>query len=219
MGRKGGAEAFAAKNSVDTVAPLIDPPRAERGKKLIKRAVLVLNKNYIPCYVTNLRHAFSLLFREVAYVLDEDNYTYDIWNWIDIEPVDGEEYISTVSRKIRIPKIIIAETDVEMRFNRPKISRLGIFMRDAFCCQYCGRRFSQKGLTIDHVIPRSRGGKTDWTNVVTACVACNMKKGDRTPDEAGMMLIREPRVPFINILNTRDIDLVFYAEWEPFIPR
>lgn len=166
-----------------------------------------------------MKHAFSLLFRGSAYVLDEDNYTYNIWDWIELEPENGEEYISTVSRKIRLPKIIIAETDIEVRFNRPKISRLGIFIRDAFRCQYCGRRFSQKNLTIDHVVPRSRGGKTDWSNVVTACMSCNIKKGDRTPDEAEMKLIREPRIPFVNVLNVRDIDIIFYSEWDPFILR
>lgn len=180
---------------------------------------MVLNKNYIPCYVTNIRHAFSLLFRESAYVLDEDNFTYDIWEWIELEPSDGEDYISTVSRRIRIPKIIIAETDVGPRFNRPKISRLGVFIRDAFRCQYCGQKFSYKNLTIDHVVPRSRGGKTEWSNVVTACNSCNIKKGDRTPEEARMLLLKEPKIPFVNVLNARDIDLIFYSEWEPFIPR
>lgn len=179
----------------------------------------MLNKNYIPCYVTNLKHAFSLLFREAAYVLDDDSYTYDIWEWLMLEPDNGEEYISTVSRKIRIPRTIIAETDISPRFNRPKVSRLGVFMRDAFRCQYCGNRFPPKNLTIDHVVPRSRGGRTEWSNIVTACMSCNIKKGDRTPEEAGMLLLREPRIPFINVLNARDIELIFYSQWEQFIPR
>ncbi len=150
--------------------------RVQSRKKIIKRAVLVLNKNFIPYYITNLRHTFNLLFRESAKILTEDFETVSIWEWIEIEPKDGEEYISTVSRKIKIPKIIVADTDIDPKISKPKVSRLGIFIRDSFTCQYCGKKFSPKNLTIDHVIPRSRGGKTEWLNVVTSCVSCNLKK-------------------------------------------
>lgn len=179
----------------------------------------MLNRNYIPCYITNLRHAFSLLFRESALVLDNDFKTFTIWEWINIEPKDGDDYISTVSRRIKIPKIVVAKTDVETRINKPKVSRIGVFIRDGFTCQYCGKRFSYKNLTIDHVIPRSRGGKTEWLNVVTSCISCNIKKGDRTPEEAKIELIKEPRLPMITILNIKDIELKFYPEWEPYILR
>jgi len=186
-------------------------------RKIVKRAVLVLNRNYIPCYITNLKHAFSLLFRESAYVVDYDLTTYSIWEWLEMEPDEGEEYISTVSLRIRIPRIILADTSVSPRLSKPKLSRLGVFIRDGFRCQYCGKRLSHRNLTIDHVIPRSRGGKTEWTNVVTSCVSCNTKKGDRTPEEAGMTLLREPRPPLISIMYARDIDLKFYPEWEPYL--
>ncbi len=215
-----------------------------RRKKLIRRAVLALNRNYVPCYITGLKHAFSLLFRESAYVLDSDLNTYTIWEWIEFSDATEEykgngrngdymndggddgvnydvdydnEYIFTVSRKIRVPRIIIVNTDVGPRMNRPKVSRLGIFIRDGFRCQYCGKKLSYKNLTIDHVIPKSKGGKTEWTNVVTSCMPCNSKKGDRTPKAAGMTLIREPRIPSINILYAREIDIKFYPEWEPYI--
>ncbi len=188
-------------------------------KKIVKRAVLVLNRNYIPCYITNLKHAFSLLFRESAQVVDFDLTTYSIWEWLEMEPEDGDEYISTVSRRIKIPRIIVADTTVAPRLSRPKLSRLGVFIRDGFRCQYCGRRISYKNLTIDHVIPRSRGGRTEWTNVVSSCVPCNTKKGDRTPEEAGMRLLREPRPPLISIMHARDIELKFYPEWEPYLLR
>jgi hypothetical protein len=191
--------------------------RIQSRKRIIKRAVLVLNKNFIPYYITNLRHTFSLLFRESAKILTENFETVSIWEWLEIEPKDGEEYISTVSRKIKIPKIIVADTDIDPKISKPKVSRLGIFIRDGFTCQYCGKKFSPKNLTIDHVIPRSRGGRTEWLNVVTSCVSCNLKKGDRTPEEAGLILIREPRQPTINIINAREIDLKFYPQWEPYL--
>jgi hypothetical protein len=191
----------------------------QSGKRIIKRAVLALNKNFIPCYITNLRHTFSLLFRESAKVLTENFETLSIWEWIKLEPEDGEEYISTVSRRIKIPKIIVTDTDIDPKISKPKVSRLGVFIRDGFTCQYCGKKFSPKNLTIDHVIPRSRGGKTEWLNIVTSCISCNLKKGDRTPEEAGLTLIKEPRQPTINIINAREIDLKFYPQWEPYLMR
>jgi len=76
-----------------------------------------------------------------------------------------------------------------------KFSRQNLYVRDRRTCQYCGTPFEHKYLTYDHVIPRSKGGQTEWTNVVTCCLACNLKKGGRTPEEAGMSLIRKPRAP------------------------
>jgi len=82
------------------------------------------------------------------------------------------------------------------RPKRPaKFSRQNIYARDKYKCQYCGQRFSSEELTYDHVIPRSRGGKTEWENIVTCCVDCNRRKGGRTPAEAGMKLIRKPVKP------------------------
>ncbi len=152
-------------------------------------------------------------------MLDSDFSTYTIYEWFEFEPSEDEEYISTVSRKIRIPKIVITRSSVSFHMSKPKVSRLGVFIRDGFRCQYCGMRVSYKNLTVDHVVPKSRGGKTDWMNVVTSCMDCNIKKGDRTPEEANMTLIKEPHIPFISILNARDIDLKFYPEWEQFILR
>jgi 5-methylcytosine-specific restriction endonuclease McrA len=96
------------------------------------------------------------------------------------------------------------------RFRRDKVrvrfSRLNIYTRDAFTCQYCGDRFPYAGLTFEHVLPRSRGGRTCWENIVTACVPCNTRKADRTPAEAGMRLLALPRKPFALPALTSKID-------------
>ena len=184
---------------------------------IINRAVLVINRNFLPCYVTNLKHAFNLLFREVAFVVDENFKLWSVWDWIALEPEEGEEFIGTPKGKIKVPKIIYVETDVGPKLIKPKISRFGVFLRDGFTCQYCGKKVSPKKLTIDHVLPKSKGGKTTWTNVVTACIDCNLKKGDKTPEEVGMKLIRQPKPPRVTIMLSRKLDLKFYPEWEQFI--
>jgi len=78
---------------------------------------------------------------------------------------------------------------------RIKFSRLNIYARDGFICQYCGQRKMTEDLTFDHVVPRSRGGRTSWENIVTCCVGCNRAKADRTPGEAGLRLLARPRKP------------------------
>jgi 5-methylcytosine-specific restriction endonuclease McrA len=109
-----------------------------------------------------------------------------------------EEYdrvIRGVCFSLRLPAVIRLNRFIKRRTPIVKFSRQNLYVRDRGKCQYCGHPFEHKELTYDHVIPRSRGGQTDWTNVVTCCTTCNLKKGGRTPEEAGMLLIRKPRAP------------------------
>lgn len=103
--------------------------------------------------------------------------------------------IKGVSREYPMPAVV----RILRRFKRErqaiKFSRLNIYARDAFTCQYCGERQPTEDLTFDHVLPRARGGRTEWTNIVTCCRACNGSKADRTPAEAGMALLRKPAKP------------------------
>lgn len=103
--------------------------------------------------------------------------------------------IQGVSRTYPMPAVV----RVLRRFKRDRIrikfSRLNIYARDAFVCQYDGKRYATEDLTFDHVTPRSRGGKTEWSNIVTCCRGCNAAKADRTPAQAGMTLLRAPRKP------------------------
>jgi len=109
-----------------------------------------------------------------------------------------EEYtreVHSVSFSIKLPAVVRL-----LRFiKRPKIpvrfSRQNIYIRDDYKCQYCGKRLTPDQLTWDHVLPRARGGKTEWTNIVTCCIKCNRKKGGRIPSEASMVLIKQPSIP------------------------
>ncbi|MGB9630236.1 MAG: HNH endonuclease, partial [Thermodesulfobacteriota bacterium] len=96
---------------------------------------------------------------------------------------------------IRLPAVIRLNRFIKRKTPMVKFSRQNLYIRDGGRCQYCGASYEEKELTYDHVIPRSRGGQTEWTNVVTCCIRCNLKKGGRTPEEAGMFLIRRPRAP------------------------
>jgi 5-methylcytosine-specific restriction endonuclease McrA len=100
---------------------------------------------------------------------------------------------------------------------RVKFSRLNIYTRDKFTCQFCGDRRDSEDLTFDHVVPRSRGGQTTWENIVTACVECNKRKADRTPAEARMHLLRQPRKPaYLPAMTVRMDARLLPAEWKPY---
>jgi 5-methylcytosine-specific restriction endonuclease McrA len=166
--------------------------------------VLVLNKHYMAIRIIGARRAFSLLFRDLAEVvsLEKGSYAnYDFESWCEVsqfrrqfEP-DGHDWVSTVNFHIAVPRIIrllfydrLPRTDV-------KFNRRNIFARDRNHCQYCGKRFPTSELSLDHVVPRSIGGKASWENIVCACARCNVRKGGRTPRQASMHLIKKPVSP------------------------
>ncbi len=144
--------------------------------KKLSRNVLVLNQTYYPISVTTVKKAIILLFLEKA----------------ELIKFDSKVFIRSSSTQFPQPTIIRL---MDYR-NYPKtidLTRRNIHRRDGMRCQYCGK--SNVQLTIDHIIPRSRGGKDEWENLVTACVSCNNKKGNRTPEEAGMKLLSKPKKP------------------------
>ena len=125
--------------------------------------------------------------------------------------------VRTVSFEIRVPKIIRLLVYDRMPRTEVRFNRRNIFARDENRCQYCGKRFTSSELSLDHVLPRSRGGKATWKNIVCACTACNSRKGGRTPVQAGMRLVRpasEPRHnPVIKLAIGRDR----YQTWKTFL--
>jgi 5-methylcytosine-specific restriction endonuclease McrA len=106
-----------------------------------------------------------------------------------------DEYIVAPSITLRTPAVVRLTKGSASRKNKVRFSRVSIFTRDGFRCQYCGERKKTEALNYDHVVPRVRGGKTVWENIVTSCYVCNARKGSRTPDEAGMRLLRKPFKP------------------------
>lgn len=141
--------------------------------------VLVLNFDFTPLNVTSLQRGFILVNKGKAEIVESDP-----------NPI-----ITTYKEYVR-PLIIRLLRYINYRGSGIRVNRQRVFKRDEFQCVYCG---SQKELTIDHVLPRSRGGKNTWTNLVTCCSKCNHKKGNKTPDEANMKLRKKPYEPtFVN---------------------
>ena len=140
--------------------------------------VLLLNITYEPLKIINWKRAITLLLLGKVEVLEEYS-----------------REIRSVSFTIKLPSVVRLLRLVKRPKSPVKFSRQNIYARDKYRCQYCGQKFSSEELTYDHVIPRSRGGKTEWENIVTCCVDCNRRKGGRTPSEAGMKLIKKPEKP------------------------
>jgi 5-methylcytosine-specific restriction endonuclease McrA len=191
-------------------------------------SVLVLNRSFVAVHVTNVRRAVTLLFRELAEVVhvEEGQYgAYSFETWRELSALQAamadpeHDWIRGVGFQLRAPRVIrLTECDrgprQGLRFNRRNV-----FARDGNRCQYCGQGFPMSELSLDHVVPRSQGGLTTWENIVCACVACNVRKGGRTPQEARMNLIREPVKPKRSPLLSLKLGNPKYASWKSFVDR
>jgi 5-methylcytosine-specific restriction endonuclease McrA len=129
-----------------------------------------------------------------------------------------EQYECDVHFNVGMPAVVRIKHQIKRHNKQVKFSRQNVLARDKFACQYCGKRGSAVELTFDHVVPRSRGGRTEWGNIVMACSACNAKKADRTPKEAGMKLRKHPErprwLPTFSIA-LRDVEMV-PPEWRDY---
>jgi len=184
---------------------------------MLDSSVLVLNRVYQPMHVTSVRRAVSLLYQGVARALDEEFRLFDFESWAAVAAAVNEEAIHTPSRAIRVPRVIVLVAHTHLPRQRVRFSRLNVYARDGSTCQYCGRRLPRSELNLDHVVPRSRGGSTQWENVVCSCVACNLRKGGRTPEEAGMHLLRLPARPRWTAVFRQAARRATYREWRPFL--
>lgn len=169
------------------------------GAALLGAAVLVLNGNYEPLNVTRVRRALLLLLRGKAEMIE-----------------DGRGTLHALSVAVPIPSVIRLAAYVHRPVLPRRLTRREVFIRDRGACQYCGH--TTKELTLDHVVPRHRGGKNTWANVVAACVPCNHRKAGRTPQEAGMHLLREPGLPSANPYYPFYRYLEAHQEWRRFVP-
>ncbi len=165
---------------------------------MLEQGVLVLNRNWTAVHVCNVRRALILLVQDMAKVVTEDYQTYDFNSWRQLSAhlaSDGNRFVHTPTFQLMVPEVIMLLGFHKMPPRTVKFNRRNIYLRDNYTCQYCGRRPPREDLTIDHIIPRSRGGRSTWDNVVLACLECNVRKGSRTPEESGMRLIHGPRRP------------------------
>jgi 5-methylcytosine-specific restriction endonuclease McrA len=192
----------------------------------LSASVLVLNRLFMAVHIVNARRAFCLLFREHAEVIHfEEGYfaNYDFSAWREMselradEKKPHEDWIRAVNFEIQVPRVIRLFGYDRLPRRKIRFSRRNLFARDGFKCQYCRREFPPAQLSVDHVVPRSRGGPTAWENVVTCCLNCNVKKGGRTPKEARMKLARPPRKPRRNPQLTMKIGSPKYECWRTFV--
>jgi 5-methylcytosine-specific restriction endonuclease McrA len=151
---------------------------SEAHQRLLQSPVLVLNATYEPVNVTAVRRAIVLVLKGVATAEEEDGV-----------------FVHSARLGLRVPSVIRLTEFRRIPHQVRALSRKNILIRDRYTCQFCGRALPASELTLDHVIPRSRGGHTDWDNLVACCHRCNNLKGDRLPQEAGLTLRRSPR-PF-----------------------
>ena len=168
---------------------------------MVNLPVLVLNQNYEPLNICRARRAIVLLYHGKAEILE-----------------NGSGFIHSANDVFLLPSVIRVAYMIKRPRHERKLTRLEVFNRDQYTCQYCGKEIRQ--LTLDHVIPRYRGGEHTWENVVSACVPCNRHKAGRTPEQAGMRLIHQHSPPRGNIsfyipyhyLQTQN-------EWQKYLPQ
>ena len=156
---------------------------------MLDSQVLVLNRVFQAVQVTSVRKAFSLFYKGHVKAVLPDYTTYEFENWCDIPVQPQDEVVLTPSMAIRVPRVIALKDFDRLPRQDVKFSRHNIYLRDGNRCQYCGHKFSSSELSLDHVIPLSRGGNSSWENVVCACLVLQRAKGNRTPQEASMRLI------------------------------
>lgn len=187
----------------------------------LQKKVLVLNKSWVAVGSISLKRAITLVFstykdgESKAKIVDPVNdFQLFTWNdWSQFIPKDDEDSISSSNFVFRVPEIIVLGRYNKLPNRKVYFNRRNLYRRDNFTCQYCERKLDSSELTIDHIIPRSRGGKSNWVNCVLACNKCNAKKGSNLLSEIGLSLMRKPFKPKFNML---DID-VKIKSWEHFL--
>ena len=189
-------------------------------------SVLVLNKHYAPVRVVTARRAFCMLFKQIAEIVSvEDNQyqSYDFESWREVSKFrsryerEHHEWVRCVKFDLAVPRIVRLMFYDRLPRLPVKFNRRNIYARDRNHCQYCGKKYPTSELSLDHIVPKSRGGGASWTNIVCACVRCNVRKGGRLPEEAHMRLIAEPVKPKRSPVVTVRLTSEKYASWKQFL--
>jgi len=162
----------------------------------IASPVLVLNKHWVPIRITTAADALTKMFAGHAKAVRAEDYSmHDFKSWADLGAMRDSIYVITARSYISVPDAIVLLKYGAVPEKVLVFSRNNIFRRDHYTCQYCGSKPGVSELTIDHVVPKSRGGKSSWTNCVLSCITCNRKKANKTPTEARMVLKKNPVKP------------------------
>ena len=165
-------------------------------RNVLELPTLVLNRNWQPVHVTTVVRALVMLWNETAKAVEPEEYRlYDWAAWSELAPLNGSPCVRSVHRSFRVPEVICLAHYDRLPGSAVTFSRRNVAKRDHHTCQYCGSQPGAEAITIDHVVPRSQGGVSNWTNCVASCVRCNALKADRTPEQVGMKLRRHPVRP------------------------
>jgi 5-methylcytosine-specific restriction endonuclease McrA len=185
--------------------------------------VLVLNRLWQPVNTCTARRAVTLVFLGHAHIVhrdDEDNYTtHDAESWIGLTlrlPDWPQPRLRSVRCEFAVPEIIVLSLYDRLPKKEVKFTRHNVFVRDRFICQYCGHGHDPRELNLDHVIPRDKGGRTTWENVVTSCIRCNSRKANKMPHEARMFPLQMPRAPRWRPFHSTLRDNAPHASWRDF---
>ena len=180
----------------------------------LNNKTLILNKTWNPVHIATVRDAILLLFKGLAKAVDAETFqTYDFDSWLEMPP-NGNGFVQAKNIVISAPHVVVLVSYDKI----PTIStfsKRNVFKRDKHTCQYCGKH--DRCLTIDHVMPKSRGGQSTWKNVVAACEPCNKKKADKTPQEAGMALAITPFKPNLSITHLLRQQTTGNPIWRKFV--
>ena len=213
-------------NRKSIINELKDNLIADEDRPVLKKRVLILNRNYQPLTTNKIEEAIKKLFNENGSILDIrfDSNNDVIWNeytwsqWLELIPKPNEPCIRTPKLRIKIPEVIKLSKYHLIPHSSSKLTRKSLYKRDNFTCMYCGKcspeNISVENLTIDHVIPKSRGGLTRWDNVVIACGTCNQIKGDKFLEDTNLKLIKQPYAPKFDVLHGH---MIKKKSWEYFL--
>ncbi len=197
----------------------------------LNSSTLVLNRSWLAVQICSVRRAISLLYQGHAQVVAEDfqAYNFDHWSQVSQQMVEvsPDEFICSPSVKIKIPRVIVLTFYDKLPKREVSFSRKNIFERDKYTCQYCGKMpknkktalkwMEENALNLDHVVPRSRGGKTTWANIVSACYKCNTKKGNKLLHELGWKLKKEAVEPKWHPTINIPLKVNTHKEWINFL--
>ncbi len=193
------------------------------SNNILSEKVLVLNKYYQAIHIITLQKAICFLVKGNAMIITEDWTIHNFDEWIKISKFyypngNDNKFIRSPSLRILVFDAIFLPNNEVLPKNEVLFTRRNLFLRDNFTCQYCGKKLTNpKERTIDHIIPKSRGGRTIWSNVVLCCKKCNLKKGNKTPEEAGLKLLKHPKPPKWQALVLDEFPKSKKEKWKNFL--
>lgn len=161
----------------------------------LNKTVIVANKLWRPIKIISTVRAFTLLIANKASVIDKDYNIYDWEKWCNVPCTNNDTIVRTAHLSIKVPDVVVLLKYDKIPKKGMKLTKRNIFLRDGFKCQYTGKEVTPKTADLDHITPRSKGGKTSWDNLVVCSKDINRLKADRTPEEAGLTLLKKPTKP------------------------